>query len=72
MGALEEQARFLTAKYGTAAGPVGLPREAASTGDIAAIMIILGLVILAGILFMLLRDYTALQEARRVRSDNFQ
>ena len=65
MGALEDQARFLTAKYGTAAGPVGLPRTAATTPDLAILMIVLGLLIFGAILFMLMRDMQASAQSRR-------
>ncbi len=68
MGALEEQARFLTAKYGTAAGPVGLPREAtASTFDPATLMVIVGLLLFAVILFILVRDWQLQREINQVR-----
>jgi hypothetical protein len=56
MGALEEQARFLTAKYGTAAGPTGLPHVAPAAPNLALIMIVLGLLIFVAILAVLFRD----------------
>lgn len=63
MGALEEQARFLTAKYGTAAGPVGLPRGASGVAfDPATLMVIVGLLLLAVMLFVLVRDWQAQQQ----------
>jgi len=57
----EDQARFLTAKYGTAAGPTGLPHPASFSFDLAALMIILGLLLFAAIVFVLVRDWQSHQ-----------
>ncbi len=66
MGVLEEQARFVTAKYGTAAGPTGLtPAQSAASIDIATLMIILGILIFIAIFFLLARDFAAQQTMRR-------
>lgn len=56
MGALEEQARFLTAKYGTAAGPTGLPAVTSVTPSLPALMVGLGLLIFIAVLIVLVRD----------------
>ena len=53
----EDQARFLTAKYGTAAGPTGVAHASNVQFGIAAVMVILGLLIFAAVLFMLVRDW---------------
>jgi hypothetical protein len=72
MGALEEQARFLTAKYGTAAGPTGLPRTTASVPDIALLMVILGLVIFGLLVYALAKDYYHMQQtAKAIRRERF-
>lgn len=71
MGVMEEQARFLVAKYGTAAGPTGLPLErfnpqAGAALDVASLMILLGFLLLVAILFVIVRDF---QVARQSRED---
>ncbi len=72
MGVFEEQARFLTTKYGTAAGPVGLPHGSLSAGgDLATVMVVLGLVLFASIIFVLFRDYDTMQTAARARRETF-
>lgn len=71
MGILEEEARFLTAKYGTAAGPTGLPQESlnaitsAPGLDIATLMVLLGFLVFFALLFVIVRDVLAMREVRR-------
>jgi hypothetical protein len=65
MGVLEDQARFLTAKYGTAAGPVGITHAPPVTTDIAVLMVVLGILIFAAVLFSLVRNYQLEQAAYR-------
>jgi len=71
MGVIEEEARFLVAKYGTAAGPTGLPLERFNPAgttlvlDLAGVMILLGFLLFFTILFVLVRDALAARESRR-------
>jgi hypothetical protein len=64
MGALEEQAQFLVTKYGTAAGPVGVPAQLPVTTDLATLMVLVGLLIFAALLYVLARDYQATRAYR--------
>jgi hypothetical protein len=57
----------LTTKYGTAAGSVGLQPTTAFSLDLAAVMVIIGLLLLATILIALYRDWQLQQQAQRVR-----
>ena len=71
MGLIEEEARFLTAKYGTAAGPTGLPLEnvrhitAAPTLDVASLMVLLGFLVFFALVFVIVRDILTTREQRR-------
>lgn len=70
MGVIEEEARFLVAKYGTAAGPTGLPLERFTPGtagafDLASLMIILGFLVFFALLFVIVRDALATREVRK-------
>lgn len=67
MGLLEEEARFLVAKYGTAAGPTGLPRTWPSTPvglDLPLLMVLLGLIIFIIVLALLFRDWQRSEQER--------
>ena len=76
MGILEDQARFLVAKYGTALGPTSISRSPTTvTPDIAGIMIVLGLLLLAAIIFVLVREnlrVQRVQDIERIRVRNFE
>jgi hypothetical protein len=65
MGVYEEQARFLVAKYGTATGPVGSEGWSATTSVVwtpQALMVLLGLVLLALLVFVFVRDLLRARE----------
>lgn len=65
MGAAEEQARFLVAKYGTARGAAGGPSWAPAqpfTLTPESIMVLIGLALLAIILVLIIRDVFAARE----------
>lgn len=65
MAALEDQARFLVAKYGTAAGPTGIPAQTSATmPPVAIAMIAVGLLLFAVILYALLRDWQVQQQEK--------
>jgi hypothetical protein len=73
MAALEEQARFFVAKYGTAAGPTG-GATWAKIGPyvipLEAVFIVIGFLLLGVLLFTILRDYVAARErSDRVRRE---
>lgn len=57
----------MTAKYGTAAGPTGLPHTTPFTFDIASIMVLLGLVLFVVILLVLIRDWQTMQTLQKAR-----
>lgn len=68
----DEQARFLTAKFGTAAGPTGLPMTNVASGaglDLAGWMVVLGFLIFITLVVVLVRDaVTARTERHRVET----
>jgi hypothetical protein len=65
MGVMEEQARFLVAKYGTARGATGGPSWTPAqpfTLTPESIMVLVGLTLLAIILVLIIRDVFAARE----------
>jgi hypothetical protein len=67
----EEQARFLVAKYGTASGPVGLPRTwpiVSGGADASLLMVLIGLLIFLVVLALLFREW---QRGEKYRSSTY-
>jgi hypothetical protein len=75
MGALEEQARFLVAKYGTTRGPVGSELWSPTTQTVLSvdvIFVIIGLILFGVLFFVIVRDLLAARERERRTRESYE